>query len=82
MNTAYAGLIIYRYALRKLKWSGDERVEVTAIYSPYEFWCRMMDNTFEFYQDQLQASYKEHGEVMTPVKKGECQLEACLMNFS
>jgi hypothetical protein len=45
-------------------------VLVTSITSLDEFWCRLQDNSYEFYQDKLQESYSDNREQLVDICKG------------
>ncbi|XP_045158547.2 uncharacterized protein LOC123524421 isoform X3 [Mercenaria mercenaria] len=64
----------YGYKLRDLAEAdptiSSHNVLVTSISSPVDFWCRLQDNSYDFYQDKLQEIYCENREQLTDISKG------------
>lgn len=45
-------------------------VLITSITNLNEFWCRLQDNSYEFYQDKLQESYSNNKDQLSDISKG------------
>ncbi|KAL4236389.1 Tudor domain [Mactra antiquata] len=72
----------YGYNLRDLSINdptvSSHNVMITSINSPLDFWCRLQDSTYSFYQDKLQEDYSKEKETLTDIKQGEkcvCMVE-------